>query len=187
MKHKIFMCLVIGAGLILFGCSDDSSLLPGADPVAMDLGDQGTSTLKSAKKPLPQLLGIQECTILPVPPFSECTIDFGDYGVYGVVYIPYAPPRDFSQANVFEEDFIIYELGTEWTNPENVVMKGLLRGAHALANKPPEPTHFVTNGTVAEAYGPFEMWAGCNIHGSGEMHWSAPGIPEAVYAIMQIN
>lgn len=182
MKKIQIVLLTVFVSLLFSGCSEDGNLNPN------DTCDPAESTLKSDNKPLPKLFGHQVCEVnLDGPLLFECTIDFGDLGVFAITHIPHGPPRDFSQASIFEEDVIISYLGTDWTNPENVVLTGLVRGTHTLANRPPDPTRFVCNGDIFEAKGPFEPWAGRKMHTQGTFYWTPEGMPDRVECTMRIN
>jgi hypothetical protein len=182
MKRFRTILLTVFVSLLFSGCAEDGFLNPN------DTCDPAKSTLKSAKKPLPHLYGTQVCAFNPSnPQMFDCTIDFGDMGVYSITFIPHGPPRDFSQASPFEEDVIIHYLDTDWTNPQNVVLIGFAKGIHTLANRPPEPTHFATNGDILEAYGPFEMWGGRKLHSDGKFYWTPEGMPDRVECVWRIN
>lgn len=185
MKKSIFSILVIAASLFFFGCSEDNALLPGSDIQANEL----ESSYKGAKKPAAKLIGTGNVgfTFPPNPNFWNGTIDFGDYGIYGITFISYTAPRDFSQASPFEEDFIIFKLGTDWTISDNVVMRGWNAGVVTYANKAPDPVKFHANGKVEEAYGLLAAWEGCNVHIKGLVYFLAPGLPEKALSTMRIN
>ena len=180
MKRLIFVFLVIGATLIFFGCSENNSTAP-----ELSQNDLVTNTM--AKKPTPNLIGTQVANFTFTPPtFWNGTIDFGGV-LYGITYISHSPPRTYSQASPFEEDFVIYELDTDWTIPENVYMKGWDAGVVTFANKKPEPSKVVANGKIEEAFGPFEMWQGRNVHMSGVVIWTTDGLPKEALVTFRIN
>ncbi len=183
MKNSILFLLVFGVTMLFSGCSEDNTLTPGSEQ-----NGSVESSLKGTKKPLPTLIGELNCDFTFTPPtFWNGTIDFGAYGLYSITFISYDAPRDYSQASPFKEDIIIYELGTDWTNPANVYMRETHSGVMTLANKVPDPTKFVANGKIEEAYGPLEMWQGCNVHISGEVTWIDVGIPEGGTGTIRIN
>lgn len=177
---KFGMLLLTGFLILLIsGCSENGMLTP---------DDPAEATFKGAKKPVPRLIGEQVCTVNPDGPLLfECYIDFGDFGEYSITFIPHGPPRDYSQANVFEEDMIIYYKDSDWTNPENIVMTGFVKGTHTLANRPPDPTKFISNGKVLQAYGPLEMWKGRKIHSQGTFYWTPEGAPDWLECSFTIN
>lgn len=182
MKRIGFLLLTGVLILLISGCSENGMLTPD------DPANQTEATFKGAKKPLPKLIGNHMCHFDPGHPMLfSCSVDFGDYGKYEITFIPHGPPRDFSQASIFEEDFIIHYEGTDWTQAENVVMIGFLRGTHTLANRPPDPTRFITNGDIFEAYGPLEMFEGRKVHQDGIFHWTAEGGPDWIESTFRIN
>ncbi len=183
MKNSILILLVVGVTMLFAGCSEDNSLTPGSEK-----SGSVESSLKGTKKPSPTLIGEQYCDFTFTPPtFWNGTVDFGVYGEYGITYISHDAPRGYSQASPFYEDIIIYELGSDWTNPANVRMKGWNAGVVTYANKDPEPVKVVSNGKIEEAYGPLEMWQGCNLHFSGLVFWVDIGIPEGCLGTIRIN
>ena len=181
MKNRIFILFVLAAFTLFSACSEESGFLP--DPVETE----DASYLKGAKKPTSALIGQQECGMDFSTFYFVCTIDFGDLGVFSVSFVPYGPPRTYSQANVFEEDFFVHYLDSDFSNPENVVMAGNVKGTHTLANQIPDPTKFITNGKVIEACGPFADWEGCNVHTTGSVTWTPEGIPILIESTWRIN
>jgi hypothetical protein len=181
MKNRTLIFILLAAVTLFTACSEENPMLP--DPIE----EQEEAYFKGAKKPMPELIGEQECMLDFSTFMFVCTIDFGDLGEYAITYISHGPPRDYSQANVFEEDFFIHYLDTEFSQPENQVMVGKVRGTHTLANQIPEPTKYITNGKVHKAYGPFEDWEGCNIHTSGTCYWTPEGIPITIENKWRIN
>ena len=180
MKRLILMFLVIGTVLIFFGCQEESALAP-----ELDQSDQVPASLT---KPLPNLIGTANTPFTFTPPtFWNGTVDFGVAGEYSITFISYDPPRQYSQASPFYEDFIIYELGTDWTIPENVYLKGWNAGVVTYANNPPDPCKFLANGKIEEAYGPLEMWQGRNVHIRGIVNWISVGVPQGALGTFRIN
>lgn len=183
MKRLIFVFLVIGATMIFFGCSENNSTAP-----ELSQSDLVTNTM--AKKPAPNLIGeaVIDFTFTP-PTFWNGTIDFGTDGKYGMTFISYDPPRDFSQASPYYEDFYIYELGTDfdWENPTNVVMKGWNAGVVTYANKDPEPVKVRANGEIVEAFGSFKMWESRKVHMQGLVYWESVGLPDVAISTVRIN
>jgi hypothetical protein len=165
MKHLMLVFLVIGATLIFFGCSENSTSAP-----ELSQGDQVTNSLAK-----PHLTGHQVTPFTLTPPtFWNGTVDFGEDGKYGLTFVSYEPPRAYSQASPFYEDFSIYELG----NPANVYLKGWNAGVVTYANNPPDPCKFLANGKVEEAYGPLEEWLGRNVHIRGTVFWNPVPHPD---------
>jgi len=180
MKRLIVVFLFFGISMLYLGCSDNS-------PIAPDLNQNAKITSTLDKKPSPKLMGdvYTNWTLTP-PTFWNGTIKIEGV-VYGIVYISYGAPRDFSKASPFSEDWIIYAEGTDWTQLGNVYMKGYNKGVTNLAHKP-DPCKFVGNGTVKEAYGPFEMWLGRNVHEQGIIYWLPDGIfPDYAEFTFRIN
>ena len=177
MKHINLVLVLIGA-ILIFGCSEDNLISPvTGDPVVSD-----ASTLK---KPGPHLTGSTYCDFsFTTPPiFWKGTVDFGNVGLYGLKFISHGPPRDFSQASTFHEDFIIFDL----TDESIVYMTGWNSGVMTLANQDPDPIKFVANGKVKEAYGPLAGWEGRSVHIDGLVYWIDVGIPEKAIATIRIN
>ena len=118
--------------------------------------------LKSADMPIPNLVGTMDLTLSPTSEtnYWNGTVDFGDYGEFSIAFFTYTPPRDFSQVYPFEEDFIIYKLGTNWTEPENIYLKGSHKGLLKLAKTPIE---IVANGKITEAYSFVSILYGKNL------------------------
>ena len=185
MKTTISMLLIFGVSILFFGCSE-SNLIPAVDdPVQIE---QEEALLKGAKKSSAMLEGTTNTPFTFTPPtFWNGTVDFGANGVFGLTFISYDPPREYSQASPFHEDFVIYIPGSDWTDPENVVMKGWNKGVVTYANKDPEPVNFHANGKVTEAYGPLEDWEGCNWHLKGLVYWLSEGNPEKAVGQVRIN
>jgi len=181
MRHLIFVFLVIGSVLIFFGCQEESALSP-----ELSQSDQDENALT---KPAPNLIGT---TYTPfsdeTPPiFWRGTVIFR--GVeYGLYFISHGPPRDFSQASPFEEDFVIHELYDEG----NIYMKGWNAGVVTYANRFPDPVKFRANGKVEEAYGDFDGWQGRSVHIRGLVYWEfdengPTGNPEHAEGTFRIN
>jgi len=117
MKKIIFMFLLIGAVMFFWSCTENNPSAP-----ELSQSDQVTNSL--AKKTAPSLTGTAHADFTFTPPtFWNGTITFGEE-TYGLTFFSFDAPRDYSQASPFYEEFIIYTLGTDWTNPDNVVMKG---------------------------------------------------------------
>ena len=176
---QIISILLCGAMLVFLGCQSDSSLA-----TAPENAHQETSL----EKPAPNLVGSMDMNFTFTPPtFWNGTIDFGADGKYSLTFISYGPPRDYSNASPFKEDFIVYELNTDWTDQENVYLKGWNKGVTVYAQEPLDPAKFVANGKVTEAYGPLKGWLGRNLHISGNIFWAQEGLPESAIATMRIN
>lgn len=175
---KNLIILFIGITLLFAGCSKDD-----LTPV-----DQPDVVLKSASIPIPNVVGITNLTFSPTSPTNlwNGTIDFGDDGEYGIAFFTLTPPpENFEGVYLFDEEFIIYKLGTDWTVPENVVLKGSHKGQLVFANTFPESVKFNANGKITEAYEPFEMCMGRTEHMKGPVSFiTAP--PSAVL-VMRIN
>jgi hypothetical protein len=122
--------------------------------------------LKSAVIPIPNLLGTMDLTLCPTSEtnFWNGTVDFGDYGKFSIAFFTYTPPRDYSQVYPFDEDFIIYKLGTNWTKPENIYLKGSHKGLLKFAKTPIE---FMVNGKITEAYFSLAFCMGRPYHSKG--------------------
>ena len=175
MKKLILVLLVIGATIIFLGCQEDNSLAPVADQ-----SDQA-----QIAKPSANLIGTTDCPFsFDNPPiFWKGTIDFGEKGIYGLYFISYDPPRDYSQASPFHEEFVIHE----YLNEGKVYLKGWNKGVVSYANTDPEPVKFRANGKIMEAYGPFEEWQDCNVHMSGLVYWITVGVPEKAVGTFRTN
>ena len=127
--------------------------------------------LKSADKPIPNLVGTMDLTLSPTSEtnYWNGTVDFGDYGEFSIAFFTYTPPRDFSQVYPFEEDFIIYKLGTNWTEQENIYLKGSHKGLLKLAKPPIE---IIANGKITEAYSLLAFCMGRTYHVKGTVDFS---------------
>jgi hypothetical protein len=189
MKRKLYFISLIGASFLFFACSEDNMLTPTADEPVLEQSEQVGSVLKGAKKPAAKLVGITDCAFTFTPPtFWNGTVDFGEMGVFGLTFISHEPPRDYSQASPFYEDFIIYEQGTNGEIPENVLIKGWNKGVVTFANKVPEDVNFLANGKITEAYGPFVLWDGCNSHLKGLVSYPPEGgLPERAVGVLRLN
>ena len=181
MKRIIFVLGILGSLIIFFGCQEES--------FAPEISQNDPITNSFAKQ-VPKLTGTTYCDFTLTPPtFWNGTITIEGKGVYGLTFISHdeAEPKNYSQAEHFVEDLIIYQLGTDWTNPENVYMVGQNAGVVTYANKLPEPVNFLSNGKIVEAYGPFEQYMGFNWHIKGVVTWATDGLPAAAIGTFQIN
>jgi hypothetical protein len=192
MNRSNLIFLLIGTAMIFFSCSGDNPMAPKSnqgDPMmAAKFNPTDLVTTSLAKKPSPNLVGTTNTPFTFTPPtFWNGTIDFGGV-IYGLTFISYDAPRDYSQASPFEEDFIIYEFGTDWTIPANVYLTGWDNGVVTKANRPPDPCKFVANGEVEIANSPFEMWLGRKVHISGIVYWHpTSGLPDYATSTFRIN
>jgi hypothetical protein len=177
MRNSILIFLVIGIVMIFIGCSENNALNLG-----LSQNDQIINTL--AKKPAPNLTGEAHTPFsLNNPPFFWSGIVVFDGDTYGITYETLTELRNYSSASPFSENWVVYEEG----NPGNVYMRG---SNHGLSNTAqiPDPTPFVGNGTVEEAYGSFEMWLGRNVHEQGLIYWKSDGsIPDSASFTIRIN
>ena len=128
--------------------------------------------LKSADIPIPNLVGTMDLILSPTSEtnYWNGTVDFGDYGEFSIAFFTYTPPRDFSQVYPFEEDFIIYKLGTDWKETENIYLKGSHKGLLKLAKTPIE---FIANGKITEAYFSLAFCMGRTYHSKGTVDFSS--------------
>ena len=151
---KTWIFLIGIAVALLMGCSENASFLP--DDEAM---------LKGAKKPMPKLVGTTT-EFISFPPSLYLfmgTIDFSasGMGTYNLAYhVLDQTMKEFANANQLTETFYIYEGGA---TPElgTILMSGTNSGVLIGGTK------FITNGKVEHAIGPFEGWAGRNVHVNG--------------------
>lgn len=177
MKNPIIL-FVFGMALFMAGCSEDN-LVP---------NDQPDIVLKSANVPVPNVVGIMDLTLSPTSPTNlwNGTIDFGDHGKYSIAFFTLTPPpEEFRGVYLFDEEFIIYKLGTDWTVTENIVLKGFHKGRLVFANKFPESVKFNANGKITEAYAPFEMCMGRTEHSKGPVFFNTA--PPSAVLVMRIN
>jgi hypothetical protein len=180
MKNLSFVSLIVAATMIFMGCSEDNLSAPELS--------QSNQMVNALVKPSPNLTGKTEAVFTFTPPtFWTGTIDFGVAGKYGLTFISLGQMRQYSQARPFEEEIVIYEMGTDWTDPANVYLRGTHTGVMTLANKVPDPVKFRANGKINEAYGPFEQWQGRNYHISGVVTYTALGQPEGAVGTLRIN
>ena len=188
MKKLIFIFLFLGIAMLYYSCSDNNPSAPG-----LNQSDQVVNTLD--KKPAPNFIGITNGLFhyppLPdpggslLPVFWKGTVTFGD-DTYGIYFLSYDAPREYSQASPFYEDFVIHKIGDE----KDVYVKGWNAGVVTNANNPPDdPSKFLANGKIEEAYGPFDGWQGRNIHIRGEVIWrtDGSGLPERAEGTLRIN
>ena len=179
MTGKIFVFLLILSISVFFACNEENVLNSTEDVSHV------TTTLE---KPLTNLIGTTYCAFTFSPPtFWNGTVDFGAQGIYGLTFISLTEPREFSQASPYEENFVIYKLGSDWTNPANVYMKGYNAGVVTFANKLPDPVKFHANGVINEAYGPFADWQDRRMHIKGLVYWIDAEIPDRAEGTLRIN
>ena len=173
MKRSNLVLMFIGVTIILFGCAKEDLFTP-----ELDQSDQVKASLKSMKKPSPNLTGTMELDftfgVWPEEPVWVGTVTFEDYGVYGMRFYHLSPFKEYSQASPFEEWFEIYDLGDETL----VYLAGPDVGVTTTANKPPEPCKYRMNGQIEEAAAPFEGWLGRNVHMSGVITWQVLSTPD---------
>lgn len=169
---RLFFYLVMGSLILMFGCSEDSPVLPGDDPL------QHESTLKSAHKPMAKLVGytFESLCIHEGLPYSVGTIDFGDMGTYGLIYqILSLEGKEPARTSFLTETFYIKAMGGyPWdVTDENFDFNALwdldclMTGTNSgvvVTDK-----MFVTNGKVSEAMEEFEGWAGRKVHVNGDI------------------
>lgn len=177
------LVIVVLSLLLIGGCQNETPLAPVSE------SDQGSV---SFAKPAPYLLGNTDCNFIPEngPQFWNGTVDFGTGTVYGLTFTSLEPAHTaLGQAILFEEEFVIYELGSDWTEPENVYMRGWEKGVVTLANSIPDPSRFHANGKITFATGPFEGWAGCTVHLRGLVYWTTDGsgLPARAVGMIRIN
>jgi hypothetical protein len=104
-------------------------------------------------------------------------------GIYGLTFISPEPPMVRGQSSHFEEEFIIYELDTDWNIQENVYLRGWNEGVVSNVNN-----KFRANGEITEAYGSFAVWLGRKVHISGIVTNLPDGsMPESASGIFRIN
>ena len=166
MKNLILVFLVIGSVLIFFGCQEESALAPLASQV-----DQGSDILALEKKPAPHLTGTMaldfnlEVLGDPTKPAWVGTITFEGHEPLGMRFFSLLPPREFSQARPFEENFEIYEKDDEG-NVKKLLLAGHDKGVTTLAN-----SKYRMNGEVEFAIEQFAEWLGHKVHMSGVITW----------------
>lgn len=143
--------------------------------------------LKSAEIPIPNITGTLDLFFSPTSPTNiwNGTIEFGD-GEYSIALFTLTPPRDYSQVYLFDEEFIIYESGTNWQDPDNVVLKGSHKGRLVYANKVPQPIKFSGNGMITVAKTPFEQCLGRTYHFKGTVFFASQAPPYAK-GVLRIN
>jgi hypothetical protein len=169
---KLLFCLFMGSLILMLGCSENSPLLPGNEPV------QQESLKKSANKPMAKLIGFTEEVLwfdeTTGAPFSIGTITFEDMGTYDLVYqILEMSGKGNSSVGFLTERFYIYEENTidldaeEFNIWDILAMDNLMTGINSGVS--PNGKIFVTNGSVSEANGEFEGWVGRNVHVQGDI------------------
>ena len=80
--------------------------------------------------------------------------------MYDISFFTYTGPKDFSRVFKYDEEFVVYQTGSDWHNPANVVLSGVHKGQLVWANKVPEPVKWLSNGKIIEANHPFEVCMG---------------------------
>jgi hypothetical protein len=169
MKRYFFVFLFIGIALLYLGCSENNPIIS-----ELSRSDQVTNTL--TKKPL---TGTTYADFTGTPPyFWVGTIIIGE-DTYGMKFKNLSgPPRAYSGASPFEEEYELWDEGFQ-----TLYLKGTHSGVVSYAN-----SQFVANGTVEEAYGPFETWLGRNSHNSGVITWEIVGVlPDYCTGTFRIN
>ena len=91
MKRSIFKLIVIGVAIFFLGCTEDSLMTPESDQ-----SDLITHSLKSSKKPAPNLTGSMDLyfvleAVWPEDPVWVGTIYFEEYGEYGMRFYHLSP------------------------------------------------------------------------------------------------
>jgi hypothetical protein len=163
MRNLIFIFLFFGIATLYIGCSDSNPSAP-----ALSQDDQVTNTLD--KKPAANLIG--EMDLIMTSHGWDGPITFEDGSTYGIRFIHLGDKMTPGQvAYHFWERWEIYDPG----DPTTVLMTGPDEGV-SPGPKWPDPTKYVMNGYVEEAYGIFTEWLGRNVHMSGVMTpLTAPG------------
>ena len=180
MRQIIHILSVLISIVILVSCQQEGALNS-----SLSQDDASANTLT---KPAPNLNAIINCNFTLTPPtFWNGTIEFENGDVYGITFVAAGAPVPLGQSSHFEEELIMYKLGTDWKNPDNVYLKGWNVGVVVNANKPPDPVKFHENGIITEAYGPFAEWLGRNIHTKGTVYWVEVGLPEKAVATFRLN
>ena len=177
MKKLIFIFLFFGIATLYIGCSDNNPSAP-----QLNQSDQVTKTLD--KKPAPNLIGVMDLTFVYNPAVSdvawEGTIDFEGYPTYGIRF-HHTGGEIKGQSNHFEESFEIFD-------GSGVLLAGPDAGVEPIANKPPAPVKYMSNGVVEVANAPFEMWLGRNTHMSGIVIFDqVTGVPLTAPGTFRIN
>lgn len=173
MKTLVKFIFLMVITCLLLSCNESALYDESSEPV-----------LKSADVPTPNIIGALDISFsLANPPnFWNGTINFGnEYGKYSISFFSY-PSKAKPQ---FEEEFVIYKLGTDWENPENVVMKGSHKGRVVNAKNDTDQGIWLSNGIITEANPPFEMCLGRTQHIKGSIY-GLDAIPNAE-GFMRIN
>jgi hypothetical protein len=177
MKALLIIFLIIGTGLLFFGCSDESALAP-------ELGQSGQAVTSLAKKPISDStkydfvghLGIfdAEGRLLA----WQGTISGGINGV--IKWWMVLPMSYTGQASHYEDRFEI------WNAAETEL---LLAGDEAgtTTARHGKNSNWRTNGTVTEVGQGFEEWLGRQEHSEGHFTWAAPGVPDHGTGTFRIN
>jgi len=180
MRQLVLIIGVIISVIIFFACQQESAFNP--------VLSQSEKPPVALVKPAPNLIGKINCNFSFTPPtFWNGTIEFAEGEIYGITFVSLAGPVPLGQSSHFEEELIVYELGTDWRIAENVYLKGWNVGVVINANRPPDPVKFHENGKITEAYGPFEGWLDRNIHSKGTVYWESVGVPERAEATLRLN
>jgi hypothetical protein len=128
------------------------------------------------------------------PYFWRGTVDFGDSTIYGLAFISHGLPTVRGQSSHFSEEFIIFKLGENYKDPNNVYLHGSNAGVVTNANNPPDdPSKFLSNGKVETANDPFKGWLGRSVHIRGLVYWAfdengiPTGLPDRAEGTLRIN
>jgi len=168
MKHLIIVLLFAGIAVFYFGCSDNSPSAPNVNH-----NDQVTARLD--KKPAANLIGEMDLTFMPG---WDGTITFEDGSVYGI--------RFFHLSDKMTG--VAYHFGERWEiyDGQVVLMAGPDEGV-SPGPKFPDPTKYVMNGYISEAYGDFADWLGSNVHMSGVITYDESGNPLTAPGTFRVN
>jgi hypothetical protein len=190
--YRLIFIFLVGASILIFsGCSENNTTAP-------DINQNDQVTAQFAKKQSPNLIGTTYTPFhfppLPdpagsgLPIFWKGTVDFGE-DTCGIYFLSHEDPRTYSQASPYYEDFVVHEDGNEG----NVYVKGWNAGVVTYANNFPDPSQFLANGKITEAYGPFADWQGRTVHFHGLVYWALDpngiptGLPERAEGTLRIN
>ena len=158
MKKLLLIFLFVGIAMLYSSCSDNNPSAP-----VLSKSDQVTNTLD--KKPGANLIGEMDLTFMPG---WDGTITFEDGSIYGIRFF-HLGDKMVGVAYHFWERWEIYD-------GQVVLMAGPDEGVSPGPHFP-DPTPYVMNGYVSEAYGDFAEWLGSNVHMSGVIYYDASGNP----------
>jgi len=180
MKRFVLTTLVIGAGLIFFGCQDDNLTGP-----ALHRPGQAPASLE--KKPAASITCTTEYYFVGTLGIFDAegrllawkgTVSGDIEGVIQWWFVTESMVYT-GQASHYADRFEILDTDGE------LLLAGDEEGATTARHE--KNSNWRTNGTVTEVGPGFEGWLGREEHAEGHFTWVAPGLPDQGYGTIQIH